>query len=107
MESRRPSTASARYEGRREMKNLALAAAAALEHANLRDLLDTLHKRVFHRSADELCETEVVGEARWMFRYKPMVELLLREIIDVTRRAELSPEEQRRRIGWALDVAGF
>jgi hypothetical protein len=89
------------------MKNLALAAAAALDQTNLRDLLDTLHQRVFHRSADELCESEAVGEARWVFRYKPMVELLLREIIEVTRRGDLSPDERRRRIGWVLDVAGF
>jgi hypothetical protein len=107
METPRPSAASVRYKGRREMRNLAMSAVSALEQGGLRDLLDDLQHRVFDRDSEQLCDTERVDEGIVLFTYKPMVELLLREITDVMRSRDLSRDEQRTRVTWALDVAGF
>ena len=107
METPRPSAASIRYKGRREMRNLAMSAVSALEQGGLRDLLDDLQHRVFDRDTEELCDTERLTDGLVRFSYKPMVELLLREIAGVMRSRDLSRDEQRSRISWALDVAGF
>jgi hypothetical protein len=107
METKRPSTVSARYEGRREMKNLALAAVSALDQSRLEDVLGVLHTRVFDRETDELCDMVEAGPGRWHCSYKPMVELLLREIVAVLKDRELSRDEQRVRICWAIDASGY
>lgn len=84
-----------------------MSAVSALEQGGLRDLLDDLQHRVFDRDSEHLCDTERVDEGIVLFTYKPMVELLLREITDVMRSRDLSRDEQRTRVTWALDVAGF
>jgi hypothetical protein len=89
------------------MKNLAMSAVSALDQGGLRDVLTNLQQRVFDRSTEELCETERLGEGLWQFRYKPMVELLLREIVDVMKNRDLNRDDQRTRITWALEAAGF
>jgi len=107
MESKRPSTTSAQYEGRREMKNLALAAVSALDQNRLEDVLAVLQARVFDRESDQLCDMVEAGPGKWYCSYKPMVELLLREIVDVLKDRGLSRDEQRVRICWAIDASGF
>src|SRR5512132_3545864 len=65
--------------GKREMRELARSAFAALERADLTDVLDTLHTRVFVRAPEELIDVELV-DGVWSWQFKPMIELMLRHI---------------------------
>jgi hypothetical protein len=107
MDARDQSMPTARYQGRREMHNLAHAAVSALEQAGMKDALHTLQARLFDRSNDELCDIEAVGNGVFRCSYKPMVELLLLEVVAVMKHRHLAAENQRSRILWALTMAGF
>jgi hypothetical protein len=107
MDTRDPSMPTVRYQGRRQMHALAHAAVSALEQAGMKDTLHALQVRVFDHSHDELCDTEAAGDGVYRCSYKPMVELLLLEIVDVMRHRHLPAEGQRSRIMWALTMAGF
>ena len=93
-------------KGAAEMRELALSVLAALERAELGDVARALHDRVFGRNINTLLEPyEENSVVRW--RFKPMAELLLRELKDLANCQALSPTERRRRIAWTFDMAGF
>jgi hypothetical protein len=96
-----------RIRGKREMKELALAAVTALVDADLSDLIDELQTRVFSKGAALLFDTTQVGEHEWHWSYKPMVELLLLDIHETVATTHLTASERRDRIRWALEIAGF
>lgn len=88
------------------MRELALSALAALERADLGDVARALHDRVFGRDINTLLEQyEENRVVRW--RFKPMAELLLRELKELAGSQTLPPAERRRRIAWTFDMAGF
>jgi hypothetical protein len=103
----RDSKPTARYQGRREMHSLAHAAVTALEQGGLKDTLHALQVRLFDRGTDELCDTEPAGEGLFQCSYKPMVELLLLDVVAVMKHRHLGAEDRRARIMWALSMAGF
>ena len=88
------------------MRELALSALAALERADLANVARALHDRVFARSINVLLEPyEENGVVRW--RFKPMAELLLRELKQLAAAQDMPLAERRRRIEWTFDMAGF
>jgi hypothetical protein len=89
------------------MHNIAMAAVTALEQAGLADVLAELNTHVFERRSDDLCDEVVVGPGLRKCSYKPMVELLLREVAAVMKTKEISRDEQRTRVRWAIEMAGF
>ena len=96
-----------RIRGKREMKELALAAVTALVDADLVDQVDALQDRLFSRGAGLLFDTTQVGVDEWLWSFKPMVELLLEEVRQAAGVASLTLDERRDRIRWALEMAGF
>jgi hypothetical protein len=98
---------SARIAGMRQMHTLAAAAVAALETANLVEEAHQLHSRVLSRSPEALVEVLMVAEGVCRWDFKPIVELLLHEIRDAATASDLSIDERRTRIRWALEVSGF
>jgi hypothetical protein len=93
--------------GMDEVQTLAASAVSALESANLLQEARYLHSCVLGRSPEalvEMVESES-GSGRWSF--KPMVELLLREILHVATVRGLSIEIRRARVRWALEASGF
>jgi hypothetical protein len=92
--------------GAAEMRELALSALAALERADLADVARALHDRVFGCSIEALFEPyEENGLVRW--RFKPMAELVLRELKQLAAAQNMPVAERRRRIEWTFDMAGF
>jgi hypothetical protein len=92
--------------GAAEMRELALSALAALERADLADVARALHDRVFGGDINALFEAyEENSVLRW--RFKPMAELLLRELKQLATAPHMPIAERRRRIEWTLDMAGF
>lgn len=89
------------------MHNLAMAAVSGLEQAGLADALAELNTRVFERRSDDLCDEVVIGPGLRRCSYKPMVELLLLEVAAVMKLKDVSREEQRTRVRWAMEMAGF
>lgn len=87
------------------MQELARATFAALEEAELPDVLDALRERVLGRGTDIVEISVEGGVCQW--RFKPMVELLLRHTLDVSARDDRSADERRIEIAAALHLAGF
>ena len=88
------------------MRELALSALAALQRSDLGDIARTVHERVLGCSISTLLESyEENGIVRW--RFKPMAELLLRELKQLASTDELALTERRRRIEWTFEMAGF
>ena len=92
--------------GRAEMHKLAMAAAAAMENSNLYDVIEQVQRRVFAQGTDTILEA-YWADSVWHFRFKPMVELVLRHIIHSATDASRSLDERRREILFALEFAGF
>lgn len=106
MDGRFKPTSSAKVIGREEMQALTLSVMASLERAGLTDMLDELKKRVLDRTPDEVCDAVEAGQAVFHLTYKPIIELLLYEIRDLSRMPHLSAEHRRERITWAMSMAG-
>lgn len=106
MEGRFQPTSPARVIGREEMHALTYSVVGALERAGLTDMLAELKRRVLERGLEDVCDSVEAGEAVLHLSYKPMVELLLYEIRDVSRMPHLSKEHRRERITWAMTMAG-
>ena len=96
-----------RIRGRSEMRELALAAASALDDVDLSEELGALQTRVLGRPSDELFDVGQSDDGSWAWSFKPMVELLLREILDVAHKPAMPMPERRRQIEWALRMSGF
>lgn len=93
-------------KGGAQMRRMALTALTALERADLGDAAQLLWERVFSRKADVLLERYQHNQV-WRWRFKPMAELLLLELTHLAEAGDLSPEERRQRIEWAITMAGF
>jgi hypothetical protein len=92
--------------GAPEMRGLALATLAALEAAGLPDLARMVRERVLDRPADELVEAYRENDLqRWRFR--PITELLLRDIREAALERRLPEVLRRGRIQWTLEMAGL
>jgi hypothetical protein len=91
---------------RRQMTELAVGTISALQDSGFIDEIDLLCERVFRLAPDRLFDTEPARGSAWTLSYKPMVELLLIHVRDVAR-SDISPEQRREEIRWAVATAGF
>ena len=91
--------------GKRAMQELARATFAALEEADLPDAIEALRDRVLARGPNIVEITVEGGVSQW--RFKPMVELLLRHALDIAARDDVSADHRSREIAAALRLAGF
>ena len=92
--------------GQRDIRELAVAAFSALEEAELGEALEELHARVLRRDCTTLFRT-TVREGIVECSLNPIVELLLRHVIDIARQEGVSSDERNREIAWALELSGF
>jgi hypothetical protein len=88
------------------MHELAVSAFASLERAELADVLDHLHTRVFDRPPNDLINVELV-DGVWQWQFKPFVELMLRHITDTAANSSLSVDARRAEVHGVLDMLGF
>jgi len=88
------------------MHELAVSAFAALDRAELTDVLDLLHTRVFDRRPDDLMDVQLV-DGVWEWQFKPFVELMLRQITDTAAKSRLSMDARRAEVHGVLDMLGF
>jgi hypothetical protein len=92
--------------GRQEMQDLVRATFAALENESMAEVVEALRDRVFTRHPDELLETTVQRDVcQWSF--KPMVELMLREVLYLATSDQLPAAERRQEIAATIVLAGF
>jgi hypothetical protein len=92
--------------GQQDIRELAVAAFSALAEAELDEALDELQARVLRRDCTELFQT-TIREGTVECSLNPMVELLLRHVIDISGKRELSRDERNQEIVWALEISGF
>lgn len=107
MDGRFQPTSPARVIGREEMQALTMSVVGALERAGLTDMIAELKRRVLERKPEDVCDSVEAGQAILHLTYKPIVELLLYEVRDVSRMPHLSAEHRRERITWAMSMAGL
>jgi hypothetical protein len=107
MDGRFQPTSPARVVGHEEMQALALSVVTALEKARLGDMVDELKRRVLDRKPEDLCESVAAGRDLFHLSYKPIIELLLYEVREISRMPHLSAEHRRERIAWAMAIAGL
>jgi hypothetical protein len=94
------------HRGKREMRELALAAFVALERAEFTDVLEALQTRVFGRQPEEVMDVELV-DGIWQWQFKPMVELMLRHISDTAGDEALPLDRRRGDVRDVLEMLGF
>jgi hypothetical protein len=94
-------------KGRDEIAALAAAATQALKEAELTDELRMLETRVFGRSSELLFESRQIRGRGWRWAFKPIVELLLRHLVDVAPDEGRPREARQREIRWAIEMSGF
>jgi hypothetical protein len=92
--------------GKQAMHELVLSAFAALEDGELTELFDALQGRLFGRSPQDLMDVEFVDNA-WEWRFKPMIELLLRHISQAAANEAMPTEDREDEIILAVEMAGF
>ena len=92
--------------GKREMQELVRGTFAALEAANLGELVGDLRERVFVRDAEELLETTMEQDV-CHYRFKPMVELLLLHVRELAANSKMPVYTRRGEIAAAVELAGF
>lgn len=85
------------------MYALAVAAFAALERAELVDVLDTLHTRFLTRPPGDLMDVELV-DGVWQWQFKPFVELMLRHFADTAGNSTLSLTARRDEVQEVLQM---
>ena len=88
------------------MRELAVSAFAALERAELTDVLDALHTRVFVRAPEELMDVELV-DGVWSWQFKPMIELMLRHISESAGEPGVPLHVRRAEVHDVLDLLGL
>jgi hypothetical protein len=88
------------------MRDLALSTFSALERGELTHLLDPLNRRLFCRPPADLMDVQRVGDA-YEWRFKPMIELLLRHIAQIAADERRSSMQRETEIIWAVEIAGF
>jgi hypothetical protein len=92
--------------GKEDLERLTQATVEALREAELTDEIDLLHSRVFARSAGDLFET-TFDRQQYSWKFKPMLELLLRHVCEIAGQDARSTEDRRTEIRWAIDAAGY
>ena len=88
------------------MRQMAVLAFTALEQCELSDLLPELKARVFDRSPQDLMDVALI-DGVWEWRFKPMLELLLRHVIAAAGDSARTTAERKREIMWAVEMVGF
>lgn len=92
--------------GKQEMHELARTVFAALQDAELGETVAEVRERVLDLGPEFVVDSTVVGGvAQWSF--KPMVELLLRHVLDIATRDGIRTEQRRDEISATLYLAGF
>ena len=90
--------------GKIELERLIVDVVRTLRDARLQDTLHAFEVQVLSRPAADLVETPDDGSDP---RFKPMVELLLRELASVGANQSLSPTKRHARAVEAMHLAGF
>jgi hypothetical protein len=88
------------------MHELARTVFAALQDAELGDVVGEVRDRVLDRGPESVVDSAIIdGVAQWSF--KPMVELLLRHVLDIAARDSVGSNQRREEISATLYLAGF
>ncbi len=92
--------------GRQEMQDLLRNTFSALDTESLVDVVQALRERVFGREPDDLLDTMLVNGV-YECSFKPMVELLLRELLYLATVDAPPVDERRQDMIAVIALAGF
>ena len=77
-----------------------------LARSGLSGAIRSVDARLLSRPPEELLEIRPVSNGAWVCEFRPMVELLLREILAISSRDE-SVDAREREIAGVMTLAGY
>jgi len=90
-----------------EMSDLVVGVVSALDAGGMADQLEVLETRVLARGPHAIFDIGPQEGDGCELSFKPMVELLLREVQYLAGLATMPATERAERIEWTLQMAGF
>ena len=93
-------------QGRAEVEQLLLDVVQTLVRSRLNGAIRSVDARLLSRPPAELLEIRPTSSGAWECEFKPMVELLLREILAISSRNE-SVDAREREIAGVIVLAGY
>jgi hypothetical protein len=93
-------------QGRAEVEQLLLDVVQTLVRSRLNGAIRSIDARLLSRPPGELLEIRPTSSGAWECEFRPMVELLLREILAISSRNE-SVDAREREIAGVLALAGY
>jgi hypothetical protein len=94
-------------QGKAEVEQLLVDVVQSLLRSRLGAATQSVDARLLSRPPAELFETGQTSNGGWQCQFKPMVELLLREILAIASRTDRSAETREREIARVIALAGF
>jgi hypothetical protein len=93
-------------QGRAEVEQLLGEVVQTLARSRLRGAIRSVDARLLSRPPEELLEIRPRPNGAWECEFRPMVELLLREILAISSRDE-SVDAREREIAGVMTLAGY
>jgi len=93
-------------QGRAEVEQLLLDVVQTLVRSRLNGAIRAVDARLLSRPPADLLEIRPTSSNTWECEFKPMVELLLREILAISSRNE-SVDAREREIAGVMALAGY
>ena len=93
-------------QGKAEVEQLLGEVVQTLARSRLNGAIRSVDARLLSRPPEELLEIRPMSNGAWVCEFRPMVELLLREILAISSRDE-SVEAREREIAGVMTLAGY
>ena len=93
-------------QGKAEVEQLLGEVVQTLARSTLSGAIRSVDARLLSRPPEELLEIRPASNGAWVCEFRPMVELLLREILAISLRDE-SVDAREREIDGVMTLAGY
>jgi hypothetical protein len=94
-------------QGKAKVEHLLVSVVQSLLRSGLSAATQSVDSRLLSRPPAELFEARRASTGGWECQFKPMVELLLREILAISSRTDESAEAREGEIARVMALAGF
>ena len=93
-------------QGKAEVEQLLGEVVQTLARSRLNGAIRSVDARLLSRPPEELLEIRAMSNGAWVCEFRPMVELLLRQILAIASRDE-SVDAREREIAGVMTLAGY
>jgi hypothetical protein len=94
-------------QGKAKVEQLLGDVVRTLARSRLSGAIRSVDARLLSRSPEELLAIRPTSNGAWECEFRPMVELLLREILAISSRDDESADAREREIAGVMTLAGY